>query len=220
MLGFYPLDSTEAEREFIRSERQCVPSFFTTPRHLHLLPRFCFLPRTEYEAVKKQWTSISPLQEQYFSKFRERKHRIEKDVVRTDRQHPYYEHENGHHLVMLNDILVTYTFFNFDLGYVQGMNDLLSPILCVMDNESEAFWCFVGYMETMASFLLIFSFFMLTMIIQTSPPPSQRHNFDKDQHGMHNLLLNLKKILQVLDPQLYQYFGGVSPSPPFPRRSI
>ena len=32
-------------------------------------------------------------------------------------------------------------------GYVQGMSDLLSPILFVMKNEDEAFWCFVGLME-------------------------------------------------------------------------
>ena len=32
-------------------------------------------------------------------------------------------------------------------GYVQGMSDLLSPILVVMENEVDAFWCFAGLME-------------------------------------------------------------------------
>ena len=31
------------------------------------------------------------------------------------------------------------------------MSDLLSPILVVMDNEVEAFWCFVGFMEKLVS---------------------------------------------------------------------
>ena len=34
-------------------------------------------------------------------------------------------------------------------GYVQGMSDLLSPILVLMEDEVEAFWCFVGFMERM-----------------------------------------------------------------------
>lgn len=32
-------------------------------------------------------------------------------------------------------------------GYVQGMSDLLSPILYVMENEVDAFWCFVNFMD-------------------------------------------------------------------------
>ncbi len=28
------------------------------------------------------------------------------------------------------------------------MSDLLAPILVVMENEVDAFWCFVGFMET------------------------------------------------------------------------
>lgn len=31
------------------------------------------------------------------------------------------------------------------------MSDLLSPILSVMDNEVEAFWCFVSFMDQMVS---------------------------------------------------------------------
>lgn len=33
------------------------------------------------------------------------------------------------------------------LGYVQGMSDLLSPMLMLMEDEVDAFWCFAGLME-------------------------------------------------------------------------
>ena len=36
-------------------------------------------------------------------------------------------------------------------GYVQGMSDILSPILVVMENEVDAFWCFAGAMERVVS---------------------------------------------------------------------
>jgi hypothetical protein len=41
--------------------------------------------------------------------------------------------------------------FPFFLGYVQGMSDLLSPLLYVMENEVDAFWCFASYMDQMVS---------------------------------------------------------------------
>ena len=31
------------------------------------------------------------------------------------------------------------------------MSDLLSPLLFVMKNEVDAFWCFVGFMERVGS---------------------------------------------------------------------
>ena len=44
------------------------------------------------------------------------------------------------------------------LGYVQGMSDILSPILVVMENEVDAFWCFAGAMERVVSVLHVFLF--------------------------------------------------------------
>lgn len=39
----------------------------------------------------------------------------------------------------------------FLTGYVQGMNDLASPILFVMEDPVLAYWCFAAYMKRMVS---------------------------------------------------------------------
>ncbi|KAH9250173.1 hypothetical protein BASA81_012051 [Batrachochytrium salamandrivorans] len=126
------------------------------------------------------------------SKVRERKYRIEKDVVRTDRNVPYYEESLesselfaglpvGPNLMRLRDVLMTYAIYNFDLGYVQGMSDLCAPILEVMDDEVEAFWAFSGLMEMMKS------------------------HFSRDQLGMQLELRRLELLLKLVDPPLYRH---------------
>ncbi|KAJ1700347.1 hypothetical protein LUZ63_000126 [Rhynchospora breviuscula] len=158
LLGFYEYHSTYAEREFL-----------------------CYEKEHEYQTVKKQWQSISSTQAKRFTKFRERKGLIDKDVVRTDRSIPYYEGDENRNVVILRDILLTYSFYNFDLGYCQGMSDLLSPILHVMEDESSAFWCFVALMERLGP------------------------NFNRDQSGMHSQLLALSKLVELLDGPLHNY---------------
>jgi len=48
-------------------------------------------------------------------------------------------------------MLLTYNEYNKDLGYVQGMSDLLAPIYAVMQDDAIAFWGFVGFMARMVS---------------------------------------------------------------------
>lgn len=133
--------------------------------------------------MKLQWRSMTSVQENNFSDYRDRKSLIEKDVNRTDRTHPYYSGDNNPHLAQLYDILMTYVMYNFDLGYVQGMSDLLSPILCLMESEVDAFWCFVGFMDKVSS------------------------NFEIDQAGMKAQLCQLYTLLSATDPQLAHYLN-------------
>uniref|UniRef100_A0A1B6CAJ1 TBC1 domain family member 15 n=1 Tax=Clastoptera arizonana TaxID=38151 RepID=A0A1B6CAJ1_9HEMI len=158
LLGYYPWESTTAERAELRKQKV-----------------------DEYFKMKLQWRSMTLAQEERFSAYRDRKSLIEKDVNRTDRTHPFFEGENNANLALLSDILMTYVMYNFDLGYVQGMSDLLSPILILMSNEVDAFWCFVGLMDRVCT------------------------NFDMDQAGMKKQLAQLQSLLGAAEPELGLY---------------
>ena len=69
--------------------------------------------------MKLQWRSITADQEDRFSAFRERKSQVEKDVSRPDRAHPFFAGDDNKNVDLLQDILMTYVMYNFDLGYVQ-----------------------------------------------------------------------------------------------------
>lgn len=59
------------------------------------------------------------------------------------------------HVDKLAEILLTYGHFDDnELGYVQGMSDLMAPLYVVMNGEEvSTFWCFVEFMERMVSLL-------------------------------------------------------------------
>ncbi|KAL8748431.1 MAG: hypothetical protein Q9184_007309 [Pyrenodesmia sp. 2 TL-2023] len=126
--------------------------------------------------------------------WKEQKGRIEKDVHRTDRNIPLFEGEDiphpdpdspfaevgtNVHMEQMKDMLLTYNEYNRDLGYVQGMSDLLAPIYAVEQDDAIAFWGFVGFMERM------------------------ERNFLRDQSGMRTQLLTLDHLVQLMDPALY-----------------
>lgn len=135
----------------------------------------------EYFQMKLQWLTITPIQEHNFTGYRERKCQIEKDVKRTDRTYEFFAGDDNPNLAKLQDILMTYVMYNFDLGYVQGMSDLLAPILSLVQNEAESFWCFVGFMAKVFN------------------------NFDIDQKGMKQQLEHLRTLLAFVNEKLYNY---------------
>lgn len=167
LLGVYPWDSDEATRKAIRASK-----------------------RDAYHALKRKWfdqlDSPTPT-------FLEERHRIEKDIHRTDRQHPFFEHEDmpspdpqaewgtNAHMEQLKDILLTYNEYNAELGYVQGMSDLLAPVYVVNEDDSIAFWCFTGLMARM------------------------ERNFLRDQSGMRMQLEQLAELVHFMLPKLYAH---------------
>ncbi|XP_068168679.1 TBC1 domain family member 15 [Antennarius striatus] len=158
LLGYFPWDSTLEERKALHRAKT-----------------------DEYFRMKLQWKSISEEQEKRNSRLRDYRSLIEKDVNRTDRTNRFYEGIDNPGLVLLHDILMTYCMYDFDLGYVQGMSDLLSPILYVMENEVDAFWCFVSFMDQM------------------------HHNFEEQMQGMKTQLIQLSTLLRLLDSVFWNY---------------
>ena len=67
---------------------------------------------------------------------------------------------------------------------LQGMSDLLSPLLYVMENEVDTFWCFVGFMKLV------------------------KQNFDFDQGGIKNQLSELVDLLKTIDSDFYAYLDA------------
>ena len=140
-------------------------------------------------------------QGQLAAAFRERKTRIQKDVPRTDRRHPLFRAPDSEHSALMYRVLMSYMMWNFDLGYCQGMSDLLSPLIVVLAGaeglpggdsdacdavEADCFWCFDRLMGMVGA------------------------NFDQDQSGMHAQLLALARLLEALDPPLFQHLQRVS----------
>ncbi|XP_061761599.1 TBC1 domain family member 17 [Nerophis ophidion] len=161
LLGFYPWSSTFKEREDILRVKT-----------------------DEYFRMKVQWKSVSEEQEMRNSLLKGYRNLIERDVNRTDRHNTFFSGNDNPGLALLHDVLMTYCMYNFDLGYVQGMSDLLAPLLFVTQNEVESFWCLTGFMELV------------------------HHNFEESQEAMKQQLLQLSILLKALDPELCDFLDS------------
>ncbi|XP_055837464.1 TBC1 domain family member 16 [Episyrphus balteatus] len=104
------------------------------------------IKRQEYEEItRRRLYSMSPEEQIMFWKTVQCV--VEKDVVRTDRSNPFFCGDDNPNTEIMKNILLNYAFYNTGMSYSQGMSDLLAPVLCEIQNESEAFWCFVGLMQ-------------------------------------------------------------------------
>ncbi|KAA0704311.1 Small G protein signaling modulator 1 RUN and TBC1 domain-containing protein 2 [Triplophysa tibetana] len=103
-------------------------------------------------------------------------HRIDKDVQRCDRNYWYFTPAN---LEKLRNIMCSYVWQHLDIGYVQGMCDLLAPLLVILDDEAKAFSCFTELMKRMN---------------QNFP-----HGGAMDTH-----FANMRSLIQILDSELFE----------------
>ncbi|KAH7421960.1 hypothetical protein KP509_13G083500 [Ceratopteris richardii] len=90
-----------------------------------------------------------------------------------------------HHAARLVSILEAYALFDPETGYCQGMSDLLSPFVAQLDEDYQAFWCFVQFMNT------------------------ARHNFRLDETGIRRQLNKISSIFKVADPHLYSHLESI-----------
>ncbi|XP_043910345.1 small G protein signaling modulator 2 isoform X1 [Protopterus annectens] len=103
-------------------------------------------------------------------------HRIDKDVQRCDRNYWYFTTAN---LERLRNIMCSYVWEHLDVGYVQGMCDLLAPLMVVLDNEPLAYSCFSQLMKRMSQ------------------------NFPNGG-AMDTHFANMRSLIQILDSELFE----------------
>ncbi|KAM7258200.1 hypothetical protein ACFE04_013941 [Oxalis oulophora] len=103
------------------------------------------------------------------------------DVVRTDQALIFYQTETNQ--ARLWDILSVYAWVDYDIGYMQGMNDICSPMIILFENDADAYWCFNHAMRRV------------------------RENFrcSTTSIGVQTQLGVLSQVIKTIDPQLHKH---------------
>ncbi|XP_065316610.1 small G protein signaling modulator 1-like isoform X3 [Gordionus sp. m RMFG-2023] len=108
-------------------------------------------------------------------------HRIDKDVLRCDRNYWYFE--NTHNLDKLRNVICSYVWKNLECGYFQGMCDLAAPLLVIFDEEVITYECFSKLMEKMSGNF-----------------PMMGNNMDDNFSYMASLI----QVNKILDPEMHR----------------
>ncbi|XP_064159327.1 small G protein signaling modulator 2 [Anguilla rostrata] len=103
-------------------------------------------------------------------------HRIDKDVQRCDRNYYYFTPAN---LEKLRNIMCSYVWEHLQVGYVQGMCDLLAPLMVILEDECLAYSCFTQLMKRMSQ------------------------NFPSGG-AMDTHFANMRSLIQILDSELFE----------------
>ncbi|XP_020800345.1 uncharacterized protein LOC110177797 [Drosophila serrata] len=107
---------------------------------------------------------------------------VKKDVLRTDRLHPFYAgNDDNQNIAALFNILTTYALNHPTVSYCQGMSDIASPLLVTMNDEAQAYICFCAIMARV------------------------RGNFMLDGIAMTQKFAHLTEALSFYDPEFWEY---------------
>lgn len=157
LLNVFPPDLTKDERE----------------RHLKMKSQvYCHL--------KSKWKAKHPQEIESIT------HLIMKDVLRTDRTHPYFAVPDDHqHMDALFNILTTYALENPDVSYAQGMSDLAAPVLVILDEEAVAYTCFCALMDRIKGHFLL------------------------DGKAMTLKFDNLSQLVHHMEPEFFKYLMNI-----------
>uniref|UniRef100_A0A6B2L7J8 Rab-GAP TBC domain-containing protein n=1 Tax=Arcella intermedia TaxID=1963864 RepID=A0A6B2L7J8_9EUKA len=170
LLNFYPWDSNKITRQEIRIRK-----------------------KEEYEIIKQRWKQITPEQLVFFDEWKKRKDFIKKDVLSTpfddldtlfdETQRKEYQEKT---MSLMLQILYCYNFYNWNIGYSIGMNQLLYPFTRIFKEESTIFWCFAAKMDKL------------------------KDNFVPKKRGLLCSILKLSKIFNYMDPWFYATLASIS----------
>jgi TBC1 domain family member 25 len=136
------------------------PENFTGKERMDYMKRksaeYCKLREAWRLAVKEQGSSISG-ELAYVTSM------IRKDVLRTDRHHPFYAgNDDNQNVGALFNVLTTYALSHPSVSYCQGMSDICSTILVTMCDEGQAYICFCALMKRLKSNFMIDGIAMTT----------------------------------------------------------
>lgn len=146
------------------------------PEMESICPRFDDGPEDIKKEENTEESTGGPFSQELLDLYTLNLHRIDKDVQRCDRNYWYFTPAN---LEKLRNIMCSYIWRHLDIGYVQGMCDLLAPLLVILDDEALAFSCFTELMKRMN---------------QNFP-----HGGAMDTH-----FANMRSLIQILDSELFE----------------
>lgn len=169
----FPSSDSKEENEGDSSSKAEVQSKLRTTEDFSTWQRII---RLDAIRANGEWLPHSPTQAAVSE---DRAHRSAEAVGLKDYEH--LEPCRIFHAARLVAILEAYAIYDPEIGYCQGMSDLLSPIITVIIEDHEAFWCFVGFMR------------------------KARHNFRLDEVGIRRQLNRVAKIIKCKDSHLYKH---------------